>query len=139
MRKQKPGYAGLRSGKEARQSPRPASVQSTERMFAACRPLGPVVTSKLTRWPSLSVLKPCPWIAEKWAKRSLPPSSGVTKPKPLESLNHFTVPVAIVLIVLKKMKGAWPLQGRRSRRADDKKSTAERGYWTSSCTLENRC
>src|SRR3954452_8841735 len=30
-----------------------------------------------------------------WTKRSLPPSSGVMKPKPLSSLNHLTVPVAM--------------------------------------------
>src|SRR5919106_4549375 len=30
-----------------------------------------------------------------WAKRSLPPPSGVMNPKPFESLNHFTVPVAM--------------------------------------------
>src|SRR5690349_19501824 len=35
---------------------------------------------------------------EWWAKRSLPPSSGVMNPKPLESLNHFTVPVAMFLL-----------------------------------------
>src|SRR5262245_16598165 len=33
-----------------------------------------------------------------WAKRSLPPSSGVMNPKPFESLNHFTVPVAMCLL-----------------------------------------
>src|SRR5580765_2921163 len=33
-----------------------------------------------------------------WAKRSLPPSSGVMNPKPFESLNHFTVPVDIGVI-----------------------------------------
>src|SRR3954451_12979176 len=33
-----------------------------------------------------------------WTKRSLPPSSGVTKPKPFSSLNHFTVPVAMVFL-----------------------------------------
>src|SRR5262245_30569442 len=32
---------------------------------------------------------------EKWTKRSLPGSSGVMNPKPLSSLNHFTVPVAM--------------------------------------------
>src|SRR5581483_9200545 len=32
---------------------------------------------------------------EKWTKRSRPPSSGVMKPKPLSSLNHLTVPVAM--------------------------------------------
>src|SRR5579875_2127212 len=31
----------------------------------------------------------------KWTNRSRPPSSGVMNPKPLSSLNHFTVPVAI--------------------------------------------
>src|SRR5437764_4584407 len=34
-------------------------------------------------------------IAEWWANRSLDWSSGVMKPKPLSSLNHLTVPVAI--------------------------------------------
>src|SRR5687768_3388919 len=65
------------------------------RMFEACLPFGPVVTSKETRWFSCSDLKPLDWIAEKCANRSSPPSSGVIKPKPLESLNHFTIPVAI--------------------------------------------
>src|SRR5437879_2675351 len=36
-------------------------------------------------------------IAEKWANRSSPPPSGVMNPKPFASLNHFTVPVAIML------------------------------------------
>src|SRR5436190_22565437 len=35
-------------------------------------------------------------IAEKCANRSSPPPSGVINPKPFASLNHFTVPVAIV-------------------------------------------
>src|SRR3954470_14691283 len=30
-----------------------------------------------------------------WTKRSFVPSSGVMKPKPLSSLNHLTVPVAM--------------------------------------------
>src|SRR5215208_6493356 len=64
-------------------------------MFEACFPFGPCVTSNETFWPSLSVLKPLMLIAEKWANRSSPPSSGVMKPYPLESLNHLTVPVAI--------------------------------------------
>src|SRR3954466_777919 len=34
---------------------------------------------------------------EWWTKRSLPGSSGVMKPKPLSSLNHLTVPVAILI------------------------------------------
>src|ERR1035438_1018827 len=44
-------------------------------------------------------------IALWWTKRSLDWSSGVMNPKPLSSLNHFTVPVAILfppaLIVLR--------------------------------------
>src|SRR5689334_78912 len=67
-------------------------------MFDACLPLGPVVTSNDTFWPSLSVLKPGMLIAEKCANRSSPPPSGVMNPKPLASLNHFTVPVAISVI-----------------------------------------
>jgi hypothetical protein len=65
-------------------------------MFEACFPFGPWVTSKLTFWPSLSVLNPDMLIAEKCANKSSLPSSGVIKPNPFESLNHFTVPVAIV-------------------------------------------
>ncbi|KGC60436.1 hypothetical protein DM75_3758 [Burkholderia mallei] len=64
-------------------------------MFAACRPFGPVFTSNSTFWFSCSVLKPSTRISEKCAKRSSPPPSGVMKPKPLASLNHLTVPVAI--------------------------------------------
>src|SRR5260221_6516253 len=64
-------------------------------MFAACLPFGPWVTSKLTFWPSLRLLNPGILIAEKCANRSSPPPSGVMKPKPFASLNHFTVPVAI--------------------------------------------
>src|ERR671927_206407 len=70
-------------------------------MFAACRLLGPRRTSNSTFWPSLSVLKPLIWIAVWCAKRSSPPSDGVMKPKPLESLNHLTVPVAIYSFLLR--------------------------------------
>ena len=31
-----------------------------------------------------------------WTNRSFPPSSGVMKPKPFSSLNHFTVPVGML-------------------------------------------
>src|SRR5437667_1291306 len=70
-------------------------------MLLACLPFGPVVTSNETFWPSLSVLKPGMLIAEKWAKRSSPPPSGVMNPKPFASLNHLTVPVAILLLPYK--------------------------------------
>src|SRR2546425_11494836 len=69
-------------------------------MFAACRPFGPRFTSNSTFWPSFSVLKPLIWIAVGCANRSSPPSVGVMKPKPLESLNHLTVPVAIYFFLL---------------------------------------
>src|SRR4029079_387367 len=61
--------------------------------FAACRPFGPRVTSNSTRSPSASVLKPSPWIAEKCTNTSSPLSCE-RNPKPFDSLNHFTVPVA---------------------------------------------
>ena len=70
-------------------------IQAAAWMFDACLPLGPCTTSKLTFWPSLRVLNPFIWIAEKCANRSSPPSSGVMNPKPFASLNHLTVPVAI--------------------------------------------
>src|SRR5688500_15825911 len=74
-------------------------------MLLACfLPLLPWVTSKETFWPSFRVLNPGMLIAEKCAKRSSPPPSGVMKPKPFESLNHFTVPVAIVVAFLKEIK-----------------------------------
>ena len=64
-------------------------------MFVAWSPFGPVVMSKETFWFSFRLLKPEPWIAEKCANTSLPPPSGVMKPKPFASLNHLTVPVAM--------------------------------------------
>src|SRR3954469_8462894 len=70
-------------------------AQSIGLIAAACLPFGPSLISNSTFWFSLRVLKPEPWISEKWAKRSSPPPSGLMKPKPLESLNHFTVPVLI--------------------------------------------
>src|SRR5258705_13741438 len=73
-------------------------------MAVACLPLGPVVISKETFWFSFRVLKPEPSIAEKCANRSSPPPSGVMKPKPLASLNHLTVPVAISVIPQEKEK-----------------------------------
>src|SRR5574343_1033599 len=77
-------------------------------MLEACLPFGPWVTSKVTRWPSFRVLKPFILIAEKCANRSSPPSSGVMKPKPLASLNHLTVQVAICVTSLNKKQGWEP-------------------------------
>src|SRR5207237_6217636 len=79
---------------------------------------GPCVTSKETFWPSLRVLKPCIWIAEKCAKRSSLPSSGVMNPYPFASLNHFTVPVAMRLLasLLNGWSPANRLDSRPARR-----------------------
>src|SRR5690242_1153315 len=60
--------------------------------WSACRPFGPLVTTKLTFWPSCSDLNPVPWIARKCTNRTSPPC-WLMKPKPLASLNHLTVPV----------------------------------------------
>src|SRR4051812_7576891 len=65
------------------------------RTFVACGPLGDSPSSYSTFAPSVSVRKPSPAIPLKWTNASLPPSSGVMKPKPFSSLNHFTTPVAI--------------------------------------------
>src|SRR3954465_4745688 len=51
-------------------------------------------------------------IAEKCANRSSPPPSGVMKPKPFASLNHLTVPVAIVLLPY-RVNGMWVLFGQQ--------------------------
>ena len=42
------------------------------------------------------VRKPSIWIAEKCAKTSSPPPSGSMKPNPFASLNHLTMPVAML-------------------------------------------
>src|SRR2546421_9820058 len=97
-------------------------------MFAAAGPFWPCVTSNETFWPSFSDLKPVPWIELWWANKSLPPPSGMLKPKPLESLNHFTVPVAMFFPLLKKscfcarqseLRFGHDVQGRESTAASE--------------------
>lgn len=63
--------------------------------FSAWGPFLPSVTLNETCWPSASVLNPLPSIALKWTKTSGPESCSM-KPKPLASLNHFTLPVCVV-------------------------------------------
>src|SRR5947208_15462392 len=65
------------------------------RTFTAFGPLSPASASYSTFAPSARERKPSPAIPVWWTKRSLPPSSGVTKPKPFSSLKHFTVAVAL--------------------------------------------
>src|SRR3954467_12912385 len=64
-------------------------------MFSACRPLGPLVTLNWTDWPSCSLRKPFDWIAEKCTNTSSPLAREMN-PKPLASLNHFTVPCSMM-------------------------------------------
>src|SRR6202011_3240091 len=66
--------------------------------FAACRPLGPEVTSNSTAWPSFSDLYPSAWMAEKWTKTSSPDWRWMN-PKPLLALNHFTVPCSLTYLL----------------------------------------
>src|SRR5690554_8043674 len=57
-------------------------------------PFCPWTATKDTCWPSCRLLKPEDWMELKWTKRS-GPLCGVMNPKPLASLNHFTVPVCL--------------------------------------------
>jgi len=69
------------------------------RTFSAAGPLGPLTTSKLTRSPSESDLKPSPWIAEWCTNTSSPPSCSI-KPNPFESLNHLTFPSGFLILLM---------------------------------------
>src|SRR3954452_6583 len=69
------------------------------RTFVACGPFWDSPSSYSTFAPSVSVRKPSPAIPEKWTNASFPPSSGVMKPKPFSSLNHFTTPVAMTALL----------------------------------------
>src|SRR5258708_7775050 len=59
--------------------------------FAARGPLGLCTISNCTLSPSVRLRKPSARISEWWTNTSGPPSRD-KKPKPLESLNHLTVP-----------------------------------------------
>src|SRR5947207_7049649 len=62
-------------------------------------PLSPASDLKVTLAPSCSERKPSPAIALWWTNRSFEPSSGVMKPNPFSSLNHFTVPLGMLLLL----------------------------------------
>ncbi len=70
--------------------------QPTFVTFSAAGPFSPSTRSNSTRSPSDRDLNPSCWIALWWTKQSFEPSSGVMKPNPLASLNHFTVPVVLI-------------------------------------------
>src|SRR6478752_4369000 len=59
-------------------------------------------------------------MAEWWTKQSFEPFSGVMKPKPLASLNHFTVPVVRMFLLLNLCCGRSPdcRYGRRQLARD---------------------
>ena len=61
---------------------------------SACRPLLLSTTPNLTAWPSCNDLCPRPRIDLKCTNTSSP-LSRVTKPNPLLTLNHFTVPISL--------------------------------------------
>src|ERR1700712_2043198 len=54
-----------------------------------------------TFWPSFSERMPAPSTAVAWTNTSLPPSSGAMKPKPLEVLKNFTVPMVMSSFLLR--------------------------------------
>ena len=92
--------------------------------FLAWRPFGPSTTSKLTRSPSLRVLNPSAMMEASWTKTSAP-RSRTMKPKPLPSLNHFTVPCSAILLLLATNETGllflppgslgWSLDGRQEK------------------------
>src|SRR5882762_5470458 len=90
-------YTGRK--RERARIPGPASVNiaaaQTLRTFCACKPFGPWATSNSTVSPSARLRKPSAWIAVKWTNTSGPDSCAI-KPKPFASLNHFTLPLAIL-------------------------------------------
>jgi len=71
-------------------------------IWDASLPPGIRVTSKATFWSFLSSLKPFILISEWCANKSSRPLSGVTKPNPMSSLNHLTVPVVMWLLPYQK-------------------------------------
>src|SRR5918994_4119944 len=102
-------------------------------MLPARGPLGLCSTSYCTLSFSFSVLKPLAWMDEKCTKRSLLPSSGVMKPKPLASLNHFTVPVlmSVCFLDIGKKEGESCLadhQGENERMRTVRTATGLAGY-----------
>src|SRR5216117_4594457 len=101
-----------RKRERARRIPGPASVPigvaQTLRTFCACKPFGPWATSNSTVSPSARLRKPSAWIAVKWTNTSGPDSCAI-KPKPFASLNHFTLPLAILFRPLHN--GARPRTG----------------------------
>src|SRR6266571_6193730 len=83
------------TGPGRRPGPAPDATRQTLRTFCACKPLGPWATSNSTVSPSARLRKPSAWIAVKWTNTSGPDPCAI-KQKPFASLNHFTLPFAIL-------------------------------------------
>src|SRR4030065_214835 len=100
-------------------------------------PFGPLVDSNSTCWPSCRLLNPSPWMVEKCTNTSALPSVGVMKPKPLASLNHFTVPLCIVTSALGATDGTNPglmnLPKERPKKIDVAMALTLGRYSCSSC------
>jgi hypothetical protein len=77
-----------------------AGIAAYEAFFscAAClpRPFLSSSNSKLTRSPSLSARMPAASTAVACTNTSLPPSSGVMKPKPFAELKNLTLPLILM-------------------------------------------
>ena len=75
----------------------------------------------LIDWPSASCLTPAALTVEIWTKTSLPPSSPATKPKPLVSSNHLTLPLRGTAVEGSGRRG--PRPGRAAGDARNERST----------------
>src|SRR5690242_18999131 len=62
-------------------------------------------------------------MAEWWTKQSFSPPSGVMKPKPLASLNHLTVPVVRIVLLLSTGNRRWGQAARPTTGWVDSAST----------------
>ena len=72
-------------------------------MFTADGPLGPSWVSNCTRSPSVNVARPAAVTADMCTKTSR--FSVAMNPKPLEALNHFTVPVLLMCLLFLSLFG----------------------------------
>src|SRR5207342_1912522 len=104
--KRNPAGAGFQKSCYAVRPRRDNYIGSTA---SACRPFWPWTTVNVTFWPSFRLLKPWDWIARKCTNTSSP-FSRLMKPKPLASLNHLTVPVSRLDIVVTPWNG-WNAAG----------------------------
>ena len=81
-------------------------------MFTADGPLGPSWVSNCTRSPSVNVVKPAAVTADMCTKTSR--FSVAMNPKPLEALNHFTVPVLLMCLLFLSLFGFISMRKRYS-------------------------